>query len=220
MAVEFQQWRDATLRHVRRLISLLRSTQGSDPSDYFSRVTQYYIGLELEELQRLVDTPPPLLEADAMMGLLRLASLCEELPIVPDEATRSFRFDYPKLVSWVNDLASPMGIDRIERIANLLDDAEPPPPEAPAELPVTLGKPGDEPIVRGKRKDRLTLPRYNVIKALLAAGDDGLSKDSLATESGCGDAVGILKRLAESDPDWKTVIKLAGKPGGRYRISD
>jgi len=93
-------------------------------------------------------------------------------------------------------------------------------PEAPAEPPVILGKPGEKTIVRGKRKDRLTLPRHNVIKALLAAGDDGLSKDSLATESGHGDAVGILKRLAKSDPDWKTVIKLAGKPGGRYRISD
>ncbi len=86
--------------------------------------------------------------------------------------------------------------------------------------PVILGKPGDETIVRGKRKGRLTLPRYNVVEALLAASDDGLSKDSLARESGHSDAVNILKRLAESDTDWKAVIKLAGKPGGRYRISD
>ena len=140
MSVEFQQWRDATLQHVRRLISLLRSTQGSDPADHFSRITHSYIGVELEELQRLVGTPPTFLEADAMMGLIRLASLCEDLPIVPDEATRSFRFDYPKLVSLVNDLASPMGIDRIERIANLLDDAKSPTPEAPAELPDLVPK--------------------------------------------------------------------------------
>ncbi len=93
------------------------------------------------------------------------------------------------------------------------------PPDAPTQRPVILGKPGDEPIVLGKRKNRLTQPRYDVITALLAAGDDGLSKDSLATDSGHGDAVGILKRLADSDPEWKAVIRLAGVPGGRYRIS-
>src|SRR5271157_1061299 len=113
MSVDFQQWRDATLQRVRRVISLLRSTQGSDPSDHFSVITHGLIGLELEELQRLVDAPPAYLEADAMLGFLRLASLCKELPIVRDEAARSFSFDYPKLVSLLNDLASPMGIDRI-----------------------------------------------------------------------------------------------------------
>ena len=69
----------------------------------------------------------------------------------------------------------------------------PPPGGEPANPgpPVVLGKPTDEPIVNGKRKPRLTAPRYDVIRALLAAGEDGLSKDSLATESGHSDAVGI-----------------------------
>jgi hypothetical protein len=84
--------------------------------------------------------------------------------------------------------------------------------------PVILGKPGDEPIVNGKRKARLSKPRFDVIAVLIAAGDDGLSKDSLAEESGHGDAHRILSRLAQSDPDWKAVIQMAGIPGGRYRI--
>jgi len=84
---------------------------------------------------------------------------------------------------------------------------------------VTLGKHGDEPIVLGKTKPRLTMARYNVVTALLDAGDKGLSKDSLVEKSGHEDAVGILKRLATLDPDWNAVIKLAGIPGGRYRIS-
>jgi hypothetical protein len=83
---------------------------------------------------------------------------------------------------------------------------------------VILGEFGDEPTVNGKRKRRLTKARYDVVKALLAAGDGELSKDSLATQSKHGDAHRILKRLADSDPDWGSVIQMAGKPGCRYRI--
>ena len=62
------------------------------------------------------------------------------------------------------------------------------------------------------------MPQYDVVKALLAAGDGGLSKDSLANESNHGDAHRVLKRLADSDPDWALVIQMADKPGCRYRI--
>jgi hypothetical protein len=86
-------------------------------------------------------------------------------------------------------------------------------------LPVILARPSEEPTVLGKTKPRLNQSRYNVVLALLKAGDEGLSKDSLIEKSGHEDAVGILKRLAESDLDWNAVIKLAGIPGGRYRIS-
>jgi len=89
--------------------------------------------------------------------------------------------------------------------------------DAPPPL-VVLGKRGDEPTVNGKRKKRLTTARYDVVNALLVAGDDGLSKDSLATESGHGDGHRILGRLAKSDSDWELVIQMAGEPGGRYRI--
>jgi hypothetical protein len=90
-------------------------------------------------------------------------------------------------------------------------------PESPAPL-VILGKPGDEPTVNDVRKTKLTTSQYDVVKALLATGDDGLSKDSLANESNHGDANRILKRLADSDPDWDSVIQMAGKAGCRYRI--
>jgi hypothetical protein len=83
---------------------------------------------------------------------------------------------------------------------------------------VILGKRSDEPTVNGRRKHRLTKARYDVVEALLAAGDDGLSKDCLAIESKHGDANRVLKRLADSDPDWAQAIQMAGMPGGRYRI--
>jgi hypothetical protein len=59
-----------------------------------------------------------------------------------------------------------------------------------------------------------------VIQTLIAAGSRGLGKDELVEKSGHGDAVNILKRVALIDGDWATVIGLAGKPGGRYRILD
>jgi hypothetical protein len=74
------------------------------------------------------------------------------------------------------------------------------------------------PIVLGKTKRKLTNQQYNVVKALLEAGDLGLTKDELVSKSGHEDARGILKRLADSDPDWKGVIHFAGRTGGRYRI--
>jgi len=74
------------------------------------------------------------------------------------------------------------------------------------------------PKVLGKTKRKLTTPQYNVVRALLDAGDAGLTKDELVSKSLHEDARGILKRLADSDPDWKKVIHFAGRTGGRYRI--
>jgi hypothetical protein len=72
-------------------------------------------------------------------------------------------------------------------------------------------------IVLGKPKRKLTTPQYNVVKALLEAGEVGLTKDELVSKSKHGDARGILTRLAEKE-DWKKVIHLAGLTGRRYRI--
>lgn len=85
--------------------------------------------------------------------------------------------------------------------------------------PVELGRFGDSPVIRGKLKPRLTWAQYHVIKALLAAGDDGLTKDQLDVQSGRSEARKILKRLHDSDPDWAAVIQLPGIPGRRYRIA-
>jgi hypothetical protein len=83
---------------------------------------------------------------------------------------------------------------------------------------VVLRGPGERPIVGGVEKGPLTLPQYDVVKALLDAGERGLSKDELDRKSKHGDARKILKRLAKSDPDWNAAIHFPGKAGGGYRI--
>src|SRR4051794_19961205 len=84
--------------------------------------------------------------------------------------------------------------------------------------PVVVSRMADEPKVRGKLKPRLTYAQFNVVRALLEAGDDGLTKDELDTKSGHTEARKILKRLHDSDPDWAEVIQMPGIPGRRYRI--
>jgi hypothetical protein len=83
---------------------------------------------------------------------------------------------------------------------------------------VVLRGPGEPPTICGKEKAPLTLAQYDVVKALLSAGERGLSKDELDHKSKHGDARKILKRLADSDPDWKAVIRFPGIAGRRYRI--
>jgi hypothetical protein len=69
--------------------------------------------------------------------------------------------------------------------------------------------------VGGKKKIVDTFPQHKVVQALVDAGPDGLTLDRLRSVApGCRDILKTLRR----DPDWKAVIKLAGKPGGRYRI--
>ena len=77
---------------------------------------------------------------------------------------------------------------------------------------------GEEPLVDGKPKPCLTMPQYAVVEALIRAGDAGLSKDRLDEKSGRGDARKIMGRLAESDTDWKSVLRLPGKTGEGHRI--
>ena len=75
------------------------------------------------------------------------------------------------------------------------------------------------PMVWGKsKKTLLTSAQYDVVKALIEAGAEGLTKDQLLTKSGRGDPRGILRRLADKDRDWKRAIRFAGRTGGRYRI--
>jgi hypothetical protein len=83
---------------------------------------------------------------------------------------------------------------------------------------VVLRAPGERPLVCGEEKNKLTRQQYAVVKALLEAGERGLSKDELDRKSQCGDARKILKRLAQSDPGWEAVIHFGGIPGGGYRI--
>jgi hypothetical protein len=94
--------------------------------------------------------------------------------------------------------------------------------------PVVLKGPDDSVFVFGKEKDPLPPAQYRVIKALVEARSQGrrLSKDRLvaATKDEHGDCVedpvGALKRLRRRDPDWESVIDMAGRPGRGYGLKD
>jgi len=77
---------------------------------------------------------------------------------------------------------------------------------------------GEQPEVNGKRKPILTAPRYDAVKALIEAGESGLTKDQLDKKSGHTDARKLLKALANDDDDWAEVIIFPGTPGKGYRI--
>lgn len=118
--------------------------------------------------------------------------------------------------------------------AEALTEAESPKAEATGEVPA--GKPSaskpvaespcvklygenDAPDVNGKQKQPLSKPRYDLVLALIKAGKNGLTKDRLVKESGHSDPVKTMKRLANSDPDWKAVLIFpGGNRQGGYRI--
>ena len=94
--------------------------------------------------------------------------------------------------------------------------------EGPSGPSVKLTGRGKPPIVLGRVKPVLNDPRYNVVQALLDAGSEGLTKDLLDKRSGHSEARKILKTLANSDPDWASVIsfpKTSGVGNGLLPIS-
>lgn len=84
---------------------------------------------------------------------------------------------------------------------------------------VQLFGPGEQPRVRDKKKPILTKARYDVVAALIRAGEAGLHKDTLAEKSKHSEPQKRLYELVK-DQDWKSVICLPGKNGqGKgYRI--
>jgi hypothetical protein len=76
----------------------------------------------------------------------------------------------------------------------------------------------EAPIVLGKPKKKLGKAQYNVVKTALEAPDGGWTKGQLVDQSGHGDALQILRRLAKKDQDWARVIHFAGQTGGGYWI--
>jgi hypothetical protein len=87
----------------------------------------------------------------------------------------------------------------------------------PSPVVVLTGK-TKKPTVRGEPKPVLRPPQFNVVKALVDAGNTGPTVDQLVHHCGHADARGILRRLADSDPDGRSAIHFPGKAGGRYRI--
>ncbi len=80
---------------------------------------------------------------------------------------------------------------------------------------VSIGQPGGACFVMGREKPPLTHAQRAVIKALIEAGEDGLSKDEL--EAVRPSARRILTHLRR-DSDWAQVIVMAGGTNGRYHI--
>ena len=76
----------------------------------------------------------------------------------------------------------------------------------------------DQPLIGGSPVETLTTSGYNVVKTLIEAGGNGLTKDELLKKSRRGGARGILKRLAEKSDKWRSVIKFPETPGKGYRI--
>jgi hypothetical protein len=81
-----------------------------------------------------------------------------------------------------------------------------------------LGDPRDPVTVLGLRKPPLSPAKYRLVKALLGAGEAGLSKDELDKQGKCTEGRKYLRELADSDRDWKAVLVFPGKSWGRYRI--
>jgi hypothetical protein len=98
--------------------------------------------------------------------------------------------------------------------------------DAPPEPPIILGGPDDDLTVCGKRKPPLPPAQYRVVKALVEARGERLSKDTLRgrTKDNRGnvveDPVGALKRLRKRDRDFKRIIDMAGGPGRGYGLKD
>ena len=83
---------------------------------------------------------------------------------------------------------------------------------------IQLNGPNEPLFVCGREKGKLIQTQFNVVKVLLEAGPEGLSKDALVAKSSVTDAVNCLKRLHKKDSDWGKAILLPAKAWGGYRI--
>lgn len=74
----------------------------------------------------------------------------------------------------------------------------------------------DKPVVNGREKAPLRPKQYELIKKLIDAGDKRCSKTQL--EKITTDFWKTLKRLKDSDSDWRDVIHFPGRSHGGYWI--
>jgi hypothetical protein len=81
-----------------------------------------------------------------------------------------------------------------------------------------LGDPAKRrPIYNGKPLKRLTKAQYDVVKAVLEAGPEGLTNDDLVMRSRHGGAVNDLKRLLKSQPVYSSLMAASGRERRGYR---
>jgi hypothetical protein len=81
---------------------------------------------------------------------------------------------------------------------------------------VTLNGSTDPVIVTGQEQPTLNGTEYDVVRVLLDAGKDGLSKHRLNQKTGLKDARKVLARLRRKSAAWHEVIHMPGMAGGRY----
>lgn len=81
---------------------------------------------------------------------------------------------------------------------------------------VILYGPGYPPRVSGHLMKKLSNRRYDLIAALVEAGEDGLTKDCM--ESVVPSARRMLKKLRHDDKHWRSAIQMAEETGQGYRI--
>jgi hypothetical protein len=173
----------------------------------------------VDATKRRSATTPEILESRGDLGSV-LFEIVERLARVEEQLERLSRRG--------EDTAAEIMV-LLDRLRFRLEDQQPgplsltatAPPAAPDEPPsprVVLSGPGKPPLVLGKKKPVLTPARYNVVQALLDAGEGGLGKDELDKKSGHTDARKILKAVADSDPDWASVIHFPVRKGKGYRV--
>lgn len=103
-----------------------------------------------------------------------------------------------------------------------LEDQSEKPVEEPLAGPrfaVELRGTHEQPIVFGEPQPKLGHARYAVVKALLAAGKQGLSKSELERKSGKNDAVKYLRNVRKLSSAWEKAIMMAGKSWNGYHIA-
>lgn len=98
------------------------------------------------------------------------------------------------------------------------DDKKRPPVATSKSRSLLLFGRTDHPLINDTEMPILTNAQYDVVLALLNAGEKGLTKDKLDRNSNHGDARKILKRLSNTDANWNSVISFPGKTGSGYRM--
>ena len=165
--------------------------------------------------------PPPyqmLSEADSLTMLWRIANRLEsrEAELRPDILAPND--DAPAARTVSTEAATPPAPGTESSSLTEPPPASKPPADS-GTLPIVLGELDDEPMVWGRPKPRLTPGQYRVVKALIDAHPERLSKDTLVKRSDTESPIGMIDRLRR-DEDWASVLDKPGQAHGGYGIRE